>query len=359
MAELKKRRARRAQASEPPETGRRSRSDRNVPALRPRRPGAGKSRSRVIPQRKDPPVLARDYSASTASTVTRGVKPRRRYDLSLSASGAEVRLPSLPRPRLGWRLVSFFLVLGLAGLLYGAWTAPQFRVRAAQVQGLQRLTAREVNSALGISGQPVFTLDRDDLERRLQAAFPEFSAVAVEIELPAEVRVTVEERIPLLVWQQGDRLLLVDEEGMAFPARNTLSGMPEVRVIATELPLLEGGSTSLNLEDLGAASEEAAAGLLPGRRLQAEHLLSPELVAAALDVAPQVPAQAPLVYDNIHGLGWNDPAGWTVYLGTAETVEMKLNVYRALVDHLQAEELQPALISVEFVHAPYYRLNPD
>jgi len=38
-----------------------------------------------------------------------------------------------------------------------------------------------------------------------------------------------------------------------------------------------------------------------------------------------------------------------------QDMEMKLSVYQAMVDRLQSEGIQPALISVEYVHAPYYR----
>ena len=65
-----------------------------------------------------------------------------------------------------------------------------------------------------------------------------------------------------------------------------------------------------------------------------------------------------LVYDSVHGLGWNDPKGWEVYFGSEDQdMEMKLTVYQALVDRLENEGIQPAMISVEYVHAPYYRME--
>jgi hypothetical protein len=71
-----------------------------------------------------------------------------------------------------------------------------------------------------------------------------------------------------------------------------------------------------------------------------------------------MPADTLLVYDSEHGLGWNDPNGWEVFFGAEDQdMEMKLMVYQALVDRLQSEGIQPALISVEYVHAPYYRME--
>ncbi len=72
-----------------------------------------------------------------------------------------------------------------------------------------------------------------------------------------------------------------------------------------------------------------------------------------------MPEGTVLVFDSEHGLGWNDPnGGWDVFFGNEdEDMDMKLAVYQALVERLKTEGIQPALISVEYVHAPYYRME--
>ena len=49
--------------------------------------------------------------------------------------------------------------------------------------------------------------------------------------------------------------------------------------------------------------------------------------------------------------------GWIVYLGDVQDFDMKLHVYQELIDHLKEANTRPALISVEYVHAPYYLLE--
>jgi hypothetical protein len=57
-------------------------------------------------------------------------------------------------------------------------------------------------------------------------------------------------------------------------------------------------------------------------------------------------------------LGWNDPNGWEVFFGSqGNDMNQKLAVYKSLVERLQSEGIQPALISVEYIHAPYYRME--
>jgi hypothetical protein len=47
-----------------------------------------------------------------------------------------------------------------------------------------------------------------------------------------------------------------------------------------------------------------------------------------------------------------------VYFGLdIRTIDVKLSVYQAIVERLQADGINPALISVEQAHAPIYRMN--
>ena len=66
-----------------------------------------------------------------------------------------------------------------------------------------------------------------------------------------------------------------------------------------------------------------------------------------------------MVYSVDHGLGWKEKKGWTVYLGlNLNDIDMKLQVYKAIEKYLKKAKLKPALVSVESVHAPYYRMEP-
>ncbi len=104
-------------------------------------------------------------------------------------------------------------------------------------------------------------------------------------------------------------------------------------------------------------SNEGAVELEPEKANLGQPLLSPEMVTAILAVSKAAPANVTLLYDPAHGLGWQDERGWKVYLGDNQEIQAKLSVYAAIVQRLSDEEIQPALISVEHVHNPYYRLE--
>ena len=305
-----------------------------------------------------PPVMVRGgmggmaFGRVASSRLNKQRSPRRRMDVPLSIPGAEVRLPSIPLVNLGWRGISLIMVVMLSICLLLMWKAPIFQVNSVDAIGLQRLTAADVNAVIGTFGKSVFSLNPSVLKQNLQQAFPEFSKISVSLNLPARLKVVVVERQPVLSWTQDGREAWVDAEGVSFPPRGTPSS-PLVTVEGYGTPPTDAAVTAASgPQYLPPGMPFAASSVIPTFRL------SSDLVSAILALSAKMPADTVLVYDSEHGLGWNDPNGWEVFFGDEDQeMDMKLLVYQALVEHLQSEGIQPAMISVEYVHAPYYRME--
>ena len=89
-----------------------------------------------------------------------------------------------------------------------------------------------------------------------------------------------------------------------------------------------------------------------------KHRTTQEFVLGVLSLIEYVPEGGYLQYDPQYGLGWQDPQGWLVYFGQDITnIEVKLAEYQSIVAELQQKGLYPALISLEYLHAPFYRLE--
>jgi hypothetical protein len=145
----------------------------------------------------------------------------------------------------------------------------------------------------------------------------------------------------VLTWQTEDQVLWVDVEGVGFPPRG--ESTHTLTVILRQAPATPS------------AEEAATEG---AEQLEPEQLIPPELVAAIQVMSEQAPENTALLFDNEYGLGWQDQQGWDVYFGqTGDEMKMKLKVYKAIVKRLKKEDLQPVLISLEFAHAPYIRLE--
>lgn len=298
------------------------------------------SRSELLRRRRAELARERQRRAPVVARPGRVSRPaaRRRYAIAVGLPGARLHAPALPRLVPDWRWASGALALLLLGVLYLLWTAPTFRVSQVGLSGAVRVPAEEVDAALGVAGRPVFALRPATLEAALRAAFPEFSRVSVRLGWPNRVAVSVVEREPVLAWEINGALTWIDEQGYAFRPRGETPGL--IAVTAFSAP----------------PTIELSADLPPGAQ---PPYLSSALVAAFRALAPAVPARTPILYDATYGLGWQDPRGWLAYIGREPgDLDMKLRVYRAVADALEARGIRPLLISVEYPDAPYYRLEP-
>ena len=243
---------------------------------------------------------------------------------------------SIPRPRLGWRLLSFILVAMIGTAIYLAFNLPELRVTEAQLTGNQIITQADMNAALNISGQPIFSLTPSDLETRLRLNYPELASVRVTVTLPNIVTVNVTERQPVIRWEQGGGYTWISAEGIAFRPKGELTGL--IPVVALSAPPVDG-----------LASDDP---------LTPAPFISTEMVQALKGLMGHVPAGTPILYEKGYGFGWNDPRGWRVYFGTkAGDVELKMRVYESMVASLAQRGIRPALINVMYPSAPYYRMS--
>jgi cell division septal protein FtsQ len=320
-------------------------------------------RSAAQSEPKIPPVMVRSNTAAQPPLSRKRSKTRRRYDVALGVPGAEMRLPALPQVRLGWRLISLVMVALLGAVLYHLWNSPQYQVQAVKVSGLQRITSDQVNVDLEVAGRPVFILNPAAMRQRLLDDFPEFKSVAVSLALPNKVTVTVSERLPVLTWQQDGKSLFVDADGMAFAPQSGEKALGPVVQASSSPPTLLSGEQppQTSVQDQLAAITQADAAGQPAQAASTapqpdavRRWLPTQMVAGILTLAHQAPKGTPIVYDSQHGLGWKDANGWNVYFGDGKDMAMKLDVYKAIVQQLHSEDVTPAFISVEYVHAPYY-----
>src|SRR2546426_5054032 len=121
--------------------------------------------------RPAPPITTRAKGMAVASKRKSARNTRRRFQIALPIPSDDIHTLSIPRPRFGMRAISFLIVAILAVALYLAYNLPYFRVMQAQIVGNQMLSMQEINSVLGVAGQPIFTLKPADLETRLRLNF--------------------------------------------------------------------------------------------------------------------------------------------------------------------------------------------
>jgi hypothetical protein len=282
-----------------------------------------------------------------ARTAESKARQQRRIYLSTNIPGSEIRLPAMPEVKLGWRLLSAFLVILLGIGIYMLYFSDRFEISTLNLSGAQRIPAEEILDKLELSGKPIISVIPSEVEAQILAEFPDIKSAVVSVELPANLTISIQERIPAITWIiDGEATTWVDDEGFAFPIRGEAT---------IPLKVMANGDPPRPLGYIDPASEPAEETETP---ILPTPSVDPQFVASVLKLRTYIPAGAALLYDPENGLGWTDAQGWQVYLGTdVSQIDVKLVEYQKIVTALLEQNLQPVLISVEYIHAPYYRLE--
>ena len=75
-----------------------------------------------------------------------------------------------------------------------------------------------------------------------------------------------------------------------------------------------------------------------------QKIVDPTIIHSAVILRKKLPKKASIVYKTSDGMGWNDPGGWKVYLGSDLTnLDEKLKVYQSIIKQLQQQGVPPPL----------------
>lgn len=306
------------------------------------------------------PVIVRGNSFGTPIHRKSAPRPRRAFYLTMDQStGSELRLPTIPLVNPGWRLLSAAIVaMALLGI-FSIWNSPYFLVNGITVQGLQRLSAEELTDELNLNNLSIVEIDPNSIQETLAKDYPELAEVNVTVELPNLVTVSAIERQPVMAWQKGDQVTWVDSEGVLFPVRGEAGPLVTIHS-DDDIPLAPVTAKDVADGALGAVEddEDTTGPTEVKKEVETTRNVDPALITAAQALSQKLPPETALVYDRQNGFGWMAPEGWQVYIGASlSDFEAKFNMYQQLAAHLASQGIQPRLVSVAQINAPFYRLE--
>ena len=204
----------------------------------------------------------------SAAHVRRGASGRSRKTSSRGSGGkklpANLPVKQVQANRLaGWAFGLF--VVAIAGVALAALVVPGkvalaageavgnagFRVKSVDIQGIRRMDPRPVyDIALDQKTTAMPLLDVSDIRSRL-LEFGWVKDARVSRRFPDTLVIDIVERTPTALWQDEDRLLLIDAEGVVLD-RVPVSQMPD-------LPLLIGKGANAQTAPLGRLLDKAPA----------------------------------------------------------------------------------------------------
>jgi hypothetical protein len=196
------------------------------------------------------------------------------------------------------------------------------------MQGLERFSEGEISHAINITGSSIFFINPGRIKKDLQLTYPGLSEVDVKVAWPSNVSISLEERNPILAWNWDGHVRWVDENGVAFEPHD--EGLGVVQIKSEMLPP--------TVDD---------------------RFVDPRIVRTVAALSDYLPENVDMIYDTRHGLGWRDSRGWVVYFGfNDDDAANKMIVYQTMVEYLEGKRISPAIINVEFLDAPYFRMEP-
>lgn len=262
------------------------------------------------------------------------------------------------RFKVGWRVLSLLIVGILSYSLLSAWRMPEYRISTLKVTGLQRISESEVIARVTAIGMHSFAVIPEKIRKEIMSAFPEFRDVTVKVGFPASLEIQIVERQPMIAWQSNNALIWVDSEGYLIPPRGTAGEILSIQ--ADSIPAYQLKS---KIEEPGTVKIFRDKPFFKANPSALSFFAVPKqidgtLLTAALQLNAWMPDEKSLLYQRQRGLGWKDGRGWDVFVGQKlEGINDKMVMYETIVRELEKQGISPTLVSVEFLHAPYYRTD--
>lgn len=137
-----------------------------------------------------------------------------------------------------WSALISVLVVGAGLLLY---FTPIMSARVMAITGLVRLTQAEVEQAAAVPADtPLLQIDTDAVADRV-ATIRRVASARVQREYPSTLRITIVERVPVVVKDYPDGSHLFDRDGVDFATEPPPPGLPYLDADTpgpTDLPTL-------------------------------------------------------------------------------------------------------------------------
>lgn len=246
------------------------------------------------------------------------------------------------------RVLAGVLALGLMALGAFLFSDSRFYVTTAAIRGLHYTSAETVYRHAGIDQFSIFWIDDRETAQRIET-LPYVKRATVRTALPNQVRIEIEERVPVVVWNVNGQTYWVDSEGSTMPVP---AGWSATDSQAQGLPVLWDldGSTVAAVPPGDVAASESLSGTVPAS------LLDAQLIASLRQVKQQVPEVTDFGYDRSNGLQFRLPGGTYVYLGKPEGMAQRVASLLVLHQSLASQGQLPAEINWRVENGYYLRL---
>lgn len=126
-----------------------------------------------------------------------------------------------------WRgkLIVILLVILSGGAIYFIFYSPYFSIRQIEISGLQKIDSSELRGIVDnqiashrfliFSQNNIFVFDEKSTEKEINERYA-LNYLKIEKRLPDSVNISVEEKMPALIWKTAEKIYLVGGDGVVI-----------------------------------------------------------------------------------------------------------------------------------------------
>ncbi len=127
------------------------------------------------------------------------------------------------------------------------------------------MTSEEIDSIIPVKGQKILVVTPGSIEKVIKNTYPVISDVNVVVGWPSSLSIHINERVPVIEWNQDDVTRWISADGVAFDPKGEAEGL--VSITAAGNP----PSGSYNMNVLQQESKKTLASLvLPAQQANSE-----------------------------------------------------------------------------------------
>ncbi len=244
------------------------------------------------------------------------------------------------------------VLLVIVGGVIFALASSTFYIQQVTISGTHNAALIASIGHMGIRGQNIFLFNQSAVTARLNA-LPLIASASLVVQLPNSVLITIQERVPVLLWQSGHTTFGVASDGTVIAPVSELENTSSLHTIIDQ-------RTDVQVR--------------AGTRFSAVDLLFVQQLYERLPLIQGVGAFSLAYVDQIKENGQSEPAneghggsytlvsaqGWVAYLGdetNSNSLENRLLELQAILDLASQQHLDLATIDLRFGLRPIYTLK--
>jgi cell division septal protein FtsQ len=119
-----------------------------------------------------------------------------------------------------WRTIFLAIIFAtlFLGLIYLLFLSPVFKIKTVELSVTAQVNHEEVQNLLkqDALGKNIFSWNKNNVEKAINSRYPLVNNLLVYKGLPNTLRIVIQETMPKIQWETGDKIYLISTDGLVI-----------------------------------------------------------------------------------------------------------------------------------------------